>query len=255
MDKLGGKKVDRSHLFDNDSDDDSHHDEQDFAAFEKMMEARVKVDQLDQAQPLVDIPMQNTASEDSESATKSSSTDIPVFRLFAGAGPVKVDTLSSVVEYIQPKRPEVAMEESDSEDHWSALAAAAIDAQTIRAVALIPLPAMLYPKRVMHITADKQPSSSVDQAPAIRGQRRHRRRKLVSKRAEPKVKAVRHMRVLSPYTGGMIKGKMLADAIREEEAAASAALRRANSTRGGRGGGGAGFAGRGRGRGRGRGSD
>ncbi|KAJ2086601.1 hypothetical protein GGI09_006667, partial [Coemansia sp. S100] len=183
MDKLGGKKVDRSRLFDNNSDDDNH-DEQDFAAFEKMMEARVKVDRLDQAQPSADTPMQDAASEASESATKTVSADIPVFRLFAGAGPVKVDTLSSVVEYIQPKRPEVAMEESESEDHWSALAAAAIDAQTIRAVAQIPLPAMLYPKRVIHITAHKQPST--DQAPAIRGQRRHHRRKLVSKKAEPK---------------------------------------------------------------------
>ncbi|KAJ2439038.1 hypothetical protein GGF42_008096 [Coemansia sp. RSA 2424] len=254
MDKLCGKKVDRSCLFDNDGDG-SDHDEQDFVAFERMMESRLKVEQPDQAPPPVESKTQDATSEDGKGDAKSSGGDIPMFRLFAGAGPVKVKSLSSEVEYIQPKRPEVAMEESDSEDHWSALAAAAIDAQTIRAVAQIPLPAMLYPKRVIHIPMDKKQSSGADQVPATRGRRRRRHHKLASGKLDSKAGSVRYVRVLSPYTGGTVKGKMLADVVREEEEAASAALRRANSTRGGRGGGrgGAGFSGRGRGRGRGRG--
>ncbi|KAJ2746584.1 hypothetical protein GGI20_001233 [Coemansia sp. BCRC 34301] len=248
MDKMSGKMVDRSCLFDSDRDD-SDHDEQDFAAFEKMMESRVKMGQPDKVLAPAEATAQDIAGEDSKDSAKNGGTGIPMFRLFAGVGPVKVETLSSVIEYIQPKRPEVAMEESDSEDHWSALAAAAIDAQTIRAVAQIPQPSMQYPRRVMHISMDKQQGSSVDQARATRGSRR--RRKLASGKPESKVKAVRYVRVLSPYVGGMVRGKMLADVVREEEEAASAALRRTNSTRGGRGGDRGVGCGRGRGRGRG----
>ncbi|KAJ2894781.1 hypothetical protein IWW38_002473 [Coemansia aciculifera] len=247
-DKLGGKKVDRSRLFDNDGGAASDHDEQDFAAFEEMMRRK----QLDQASPPPPLPVEVTTTQEDATSNDDvengggATADIPMFRLFAGAGPVKVESLSSVVEYTQPKRPEVALEESDSEEHWSALAAAAIDAQTIRAVALVPLPAMQYPKRVMHISMDKQQQSSGNDP-----RRRSRRRKLDSGKLASKVK---YVRVLSPYAGGMLRGKMLADVVHEEEEAASAALRRAASTRGGRGGGrggSSGFSGRGRGRGRG----
>ncbi|KAJ2472772.1 hypothetical protein GGI02_001357, partial [Coemansia sp. RSA 2322] len=146
MNKLGGKKVDRSRLFDSDSGSSSDDDAggvvetQELAAFEKMMEARVGL-QVSRE------PVADAAATQTDVGEEETSSDLLMFRLFAGSGPVKVETKTAEIVYIMPKRPEIAMEESDSEDHWSALAAAATDAQTIRAVAQIPLPAMQYPRR------------------------------------------------------------------------------------------------------------
>ncbi|KAJ1965760.1 hypothetical protein GGI12_000552 [Dipsacomyces acuminosporus] len=142
MDILGGKRVDRSALFDDNGSDGSDIDNQDFAAFEKMMDARVKAAE----QPV------NTVEEasDAEMQEEEDGGDLPVFKLFAGSQAVKVETKIEEVVYTLPERPQPNMEESDTEEHWEALRSAAVDSEEIKTASQIRLPAMVYPKRVIH---------------------------------------------------------------------------------------------------------
>ncbi|KAJ2854923.1 hypothetical protein GGI22_004321, partial [Coemansia erecta] len=144
---MEGRKIDRSRLFGDDSSQvDSDMDEQDFEVFEKMMAARIDVqDQQQQPQEGAQEPKVGIAEEEQANA--------PVFKLFAGSSLVKVETEVVEVEYVAPQRPEAQLEESDSEEHWSALMAAAIDADTIQTMSRIPLPALQFPKRVIHLKA------------------------------------------------------------------------------------------------------
>ncbi|KAJ2544524.1 cholesterol esterase [Coemansia sp. RSA 1853] len=203
-------------------------DSQDVELFEEIMKSRMGMD-IDDATP------DNTAEASDNNVDEASAA--PVFRMFAGAKAVKVETEIAEIVYIAPERPEVEMEESDSEEHRQALASAAIDAQTVKAMAQIPTPALLFPKRVIHIKAE--PAVAAQNKDTTKKQSKHKQQRR-GKRSET---TVPYVRVLSPYSGGMLKGEMLADVIRREEANK---LRAAKLTaQRGRGG----FRGRGRGRG------
>ncbi|KAJ2665081.1 hypothetical protein IWW48_000348 [Coemansia sp. RSA 1200] len=260
---MDGRKVDRSRLFD---DDSSHEvfdaDEQDFEAFEKIMESRIKIQdnqyhhQQQQQQQEED---GNNEEMDCEAA-ETEAVGVPVFKLFSGSNLVKVETEVVEPEYIAPQRPEAQLEESDSEEHRNALLAAAIDAEVIRAMSTIPLPALQYPRRVIHVKADgclessastKHHDKTKSKSKASRKRRRAQVRKRILKKQTAPPPYERCVRSL--YTGGLIKGKMLEDAIREEKAAADAMARKGSSGRGGSSAGRGGFRGRGRGNSRGRG--
>ncbi|KAJ2547749.1 hypothetical protein EV175_005089 [Coemansia sp. RSA 1933] len=253
---MEGRKIDRSQLFgdnSNSSQSDLDMDEQDFEAFEKMMEERIAVqDHQPEQQPQeedeekddAECDMQEREGEDIEQ------TSAPVFKLFAGSSLAKVETESAEVEYIAPQRPEAQLEESDSEEHWSTLLSAAIDSDTIHAMSKIPLPALQFPKRVIHLKVDSDSKPDTDakgsektrtKSKASSKRRRAQERKRIAKRQKALPPHERCVRSL--FTGGMVKGRMLEDVVREEKAAADAQARRAASSRG-RGGG---FRGRGRG--------
>ncbi|KAI7835019.1 hypothetical protein BX661DRAFT_168196 [Kickxella alabastrina] len=268
MDALRGKRVNRNSLFEQDdsssnkrrgddamdiSDEDN---QQDFATFERMMEARVKAQMGEDTTPST--LAITTTNDDKDDSADSSAEDnnTPVFRMFAGSGPVKIETEPIEPEYIQTKRPEVSMEESDTEEHWNALASAAIDADKIKEMAQIPLPAMRYPKRIMHIKLETESPDTKASGEKSKGEKGTKQTKNGEDgdRRKPRRRSEPYRRVLSPYNGGVIKARMLEDVIREEEKAASEALARSlRSGRGGRGGnrgGMRGSGGRGRGRGR-----
>ncbi|KAJ1829500.1 hypothetical protein LPJ56_000262 [Coemansia sp. RSA 2599] len=258
MERLAGKKVSRGDLFEQDSTGSNKRarvenkldsmldkeDEQDFAAFERMMEARIK-EQIGES-PAADAAADGSSeSSVEEEASKGSSNGddtgsaAPVFRLFAGAGPVKVETEVAEPVYVQPQRPESSMVESDTEEHWTNIAAAAIDSQTVIEMSKIPLPALVFSHRVLHVKADGTTGDGSAQASDTSKQKRRKKRKA---RPEP------YRKTPSPYNGGVIKAKMLEDVIREQEKAASAAHARAAARGRGRG------ASRGMARGRGRGA-
>ncbi|KAJ2314477.1 hypothetical protein H4R23_004168, partial [Coemansia sp. Cherry 401B] len=186
MDVFKGERIERQDLFGGSSDQGAGGaataDSQDVEMFEEMMKARLAMD-IDDA-PAAD------------AAKPADDSDVPVFRMFAGAKPVKVETAPVEPVYILPKRPEVAMEESDSEEHRQALISVAIDAQTIRAMAQIPVPALQFPKRVLHLKAEATDDAKKKSADKPNGRRKHPRRARKSKNpTEP------YVRVLSPYTG------------------------------------------------------
>ncbi|KAJ1755554.1 hypothetical protein LPJ54_006975 [Coemansia sp. RSA 1824] len=234
MDVLGGKKIERQELFgdsttQNKGDSVAEADSQDVELFEEIMKSRMGMD-IDDATP------DTTADAGDNNVEEASAA--PVFRMFAGAKAVKVETEVAEIVYIAPERPEVEMEESDSEEHWQALASAAIDAQTVKAMAQIPTPALLFPKRVIHIKAEPTVAAQNKDTAKKQGSKHKQQR-----RSKKSGATVPYVRVLSPYSGGMLKGEMLADVIRREEANR---LRDAKLTaQRGRGG----FRGRGRGRG------
>ncbi|KAJ2708040.1 hypothetical protein FB645_000149 [Coemansia sp. IMI 203386] len=258
MERLAGKKVSRDDLFENEFNSGSskkaktesrldsmldEEDEQDFAAFERMMEARIK-EQIGES--IAADAASSSSEDDSEGGAAKNSSDngaeaaAPVFRLFAGAGPVKVETQVAEPVYIQPQRPESSMVESDTEEHWRNLAAAAIDSQTVVAMSKIPQPTMAFSHRVMHIKLDSATDKDSAQEPDSKKLKRRKKKKT---RSEP------YRKTPSPYNGGVIKAKMLEDVIREQEKAASDARARAAAR--GRGRGGSRGMGRGHGRGRG----
>ncbi|KAJ2387143.1 hypothetical protein GGI05_004175, partial [Coemansia sp. RSA 2603] len=212
----------KSEQVDIDDDDiESDNNDQDFAAFERMMEARINACANDSIEPHEDDSGSESVRDDDHD--QQTDTDpAPVFQLFAGAGPVKVSTKVEEPVYIQTERPEEAMVESDSEDHWNRLAAAAIDSQEVLRMAQIPLPALRFAHRVMHIKTD----SKDEEQPTKETPR---------KKSKSKTRSEPYTRVLSPYTGGVIRGKMLEDVLREEKAA-SAARVKSMSRGGGRGG-------------------
>ncbi|ORX68113.1 hypothetical protein DL89DRAFT_258711 [Linderina pennispora] len=233
FDTLRGQKVDRNELFgDNTSDNGdgvSDLDDQDFAAFEKMMDARVKAEVIE--------AVADEAEVDGSSDREEESADVPVFQLFAGAGPAKVEIEAKEPEYVMPERPEPVMEESDSEEHWQALQSAVIDAEQIKKLAATPLPAMRYLHRVVHIPLEEKTEPK-----RTRRRRSHHAKKASRKTFEP------YYKELSPYNGGVVRGAHLSDVV--SQGAASGSGPWTNSGRGGRGGA---QGGRGRGRGRGRG--
>ncbi|KAJ1644043.1 hypothetical protein LPJ64_004241 [Coemansia asiatica] len=263
MDKLAGKKVSRGDLFEQDNGSSrpskrakagnehldgmlDQEDEQDFAAFERMMEARIK-EQIGESISINAASSSSSESDADDQLSKNSNkkdgkdSAAPVFRLFAGVGPVKVETELVEPAYIQPQRPESSMVESDSEEHWRNLAAAAIDSQAVIEMSKIPLPAMAFSHRVIHIKADGTTGNDSAQVKEAAADKQKRRKKRKARRPEP------YRKTPSPYNGGVIKAKMLEDLIREQEKAANALRARAASRGRGRG------ASRGIGRGRGRG--
>ncbi|KAI9481942.1 hypothetical protein LPJ78_005033 [Coemansia sp. RSA 989] len=221
MDVFDGKKIERQELFGDEShSSQSVADSQDIEMFDELMKSRLDI-------------------VDGATKEPSSAETVPVFRMFASAKAVKVETAPVEPVFIAPERPQVPLEESDSEDHWNMLKSAAIDAQTIKDIAKVPLPALQFPKRVIHIKLEsKEPAmgKSEDKAKQL-NRRKHKRP--VKRAKQP------YVRVLSPYMGGIVKGEMLADVLRKEEIQRAREAKLA-AKRGGRGG----FRGRGRGRGR-----
>ncbi|KAJ2784568.1 hypothetical protein H4R18_001033 [Coemansia javaensis] len=228
---MEGRKIERKALFGS-GDSAPAADAQDVELFESMMKARLGGTQEDVSSPA------DPSTGDGTGATPSD--EAPVFRMFFGAGPVKVATECAEAEGAAPVQPEADLEASDSEEHWSALAAAAVDAPAIRAAALVPLPAMRQPHRVIHVKAGDAEGSA-----AASTTRARRRSKKAVHRAQGRPEP--YVRVPSPYKGGVLRGEMLADVVRREEARAKRQASRASARRG-RGGG---VRGRGRGRGRG----
>ncbi|KAJ1793149.1 hypothetical protein LPJ59_004758 [Coemansia sp. RSA 2399] len=232
---MEGRKIDRSQLFGDDgSQADSDMDEHDFEAFEKMMAARINVQDQQQQQK------QENTQEPEHEVAEEEQAKAPVFKLFAGSSLVKVETEAVEVEYIAPQRPEAQLEESDSEEHWSALMAAAIDADTIQTMSKIPLPALQFPKRVIHLkagdgskpdTSAKNPEKTKAKSKASCKRRKAQERKRTAKRQKASPPYERCVRSL--FTGGLVKGKMLEDVIREEKAVAAAQARKVASSRGG----------------------
>ncbi|KAJ1668407.1 hypothetical protein IW140_000235 [Coemansia sp. RSA 1813] len=259
---MEGRKIDRSQLFgDDNSQGASDMDEEDFETFEKMMEARIKVQdhhtqQQQQQQQQYDEQGEEDEAQEQE-ITDAEQTSAPVFKLFAGSNLVKVETEVAEPKYVAPQRPEAQLEESDSEEHRSALLAAAIDADTIHAMSKVPLPALQYPKRVIHLKADGSSNSPMDSAKNPEKTKPKSKARCKKRKAQEHKRALKRQKAPLPYercvrslfTGGMLKGKMLEDVIRDEKAAADARMRRVASSRGGHGVGRGGFRGRGRGRG------
>ncbi|KAJ2451548.1 hypothetical protein EV183_003533 [Coemansia sp. RSA 2336] len=187
MNMLNGRKIERQELFDESHSSELAADSQDIEMFDELMKSR-----LDIAQPTV--------------VEETSSTEpAPVFRMFASAKAVKVETAPIEPVFIAPTRPLVPLEESDSEDHWNMLRSAAIDAQTIKDMAKVPLPALQFPKRVIHIKLE--PKENV----AAESKLKRRKHRPVKRTKQP------YVRVLSPYMGGTVRGEMLADVLRKEE--------------------------------------
>ncbi|KAJ2512434.1 hypothetical protein GGI11_002984 [Coemansia sp. RSA 2049] len=257
---MDGRKIDRSRLFDDDSSHEAFDaDKQDLEAFEKIMESRINIQDNQYHQQQQQQEDVNNEEMDCETA-EAEEVGVPVFKLFAGSNLVKVETEAVEPEYIAPQRPEAQLEESDSEEHRNALLATAIDVEVIRAMSTIPLPALQYPRRVIHVKADGSVESSAStkhhektksKSKASRKRRRAQVRKRILKKQAVPPPYERCVRSL--YTGGLIKGKMLEDVIREEKAAADAMARKSFSGRGGSSAGRGGFRGRGRGSSRGRG--
>ncbi|KAJ2163180.1 hypothetical protein GGF46_000110 [Coemansia sp. RSA 552] len=233
MESLGGKQIDRQALFgdSNHGNDEPEIDVQDVAAFEAMMESRMEVEESDAESNATD-----------GNSGDGPSNNAPMFQMFAGAGPVKVATESTEPEYVVPERPAALLEESDSEEHWNRLSAAVVDTQTVLDTSKIPLPALQYPNRVMHIKVEpaKDQGEGEKRTAKTAGRERRRLRRLKKQEQRP----APYMRVLSPYTGGLLKGEMLADALRREELKELRAAKR-SAQRGRRGS--SGFRGRGRG--------
>ncbi|KAJ2848802.1 hypothetical protein IWW36_003072 [Coemansia brasiliensis] len=230
MDVFDGKKIERQELFGNNGDASTKEpaaDSQDIEMFDELMKSRLDIEDNN-----------STAAKESASSTDEKE-DIPVFRMFASAKAVKVETAPVEPVFIAPERPQASMEESDSEDHWNMLKSAAIDAQTIKNMANIPLPALQFPKRVIHIKVEpKESTLGNSESSTTDKQRNRRKRRRPIKRTEQP-----YVRMLSPYMGGVVKGEMLADVLRKEEIKRVREAKLA-AKRGGRGG----FRGRGRGR-------
>ncbi|KAJ1736291.1 hypothetical protein LPJ61_000075 [Coemansia biformis] len=253
MDKLKGKKTDRRALFGAGTGDQRDIDVQDVEAYESMMKARLGAQENGESRRNPAEGAVASANSD-DNAGADPASDAPMFQMFAGAGPVKVTTASADQVFVAPKRPEVPLEESDSEEHWNSLLSVAVDAQTIKAHSAIPTPDLQYLKRVIHIklepaTGAKCSPADSTKADRQRLQQRRRRLRLRGAKAADGASAMPepYVRVLSPYSGGVLRGEMLADVVRREEARAKRDASRAAAKRG-RGGGGL------RGRGRGRGS-
>ncbi|KAI9501831.1 hypothetical protein GGI25_000283 [Coemansia spiralis] len=256
---MDGKKIDRSQLFDdNNSQVGSDMDNQDFAVFEKMMESRIQLENADSSNDeLVAVDDMSVYENQEENTSSNETGGTPMFKLFAGSNLIKVETEAIEPEYAIPQRPEVQLEESDSEEHWCALAAAAIDATSIYSMSKVPLPAMQYPKRVVHIKLDDPKPAEANNTKKSKSNSKSRlklksrkiqKHKLNSKQREKRCYA----RVLSPYMGGIIRARMLNDVIREESARAEAIARKTTTNQRGGGSGprskDSGFRGRGRGR-------
>ncbi|KAJ2613504.1 hypothetical protein H4S08_002165 [Coemansia sp. RSA 1365] len=240
---LEGKKVDRNELFD---DGDGYKSD----AMEAETQVKEQYEAIMSSRLAIESGTQQSSSSIGKDAEIPSTSDAPVFRMFAGSGPVKVATETAEPVYILPKKSEVDLEESDSEEHWNALASVALDAEAVMAMARIPLPAMQYPKRVIHVKADSAVVVKESEAGDKKSQKSCRRRSRRHKKSTSSSTATPYDRILSPYDGGLLKGEMLEDVIRREEAKER---RAASIVQSGRIGGGIRGRGRGRGRGLGRG--
>ncbi|PIA19103.1 hypothetical protein COEREDRAFT_90470 [Coemansia reversa NRRL 1564] len=240
---LEGKKVDRNELFD---DGDGYKSD----AMEAETQVKEQYEAIMSSRLAIESGTQQSGSSTSQDADVLSVSDTPVFRMFAGSGPVKVATETAEPVYILPEQPEVDLEESDSEEHWNALASVALDADAVMAMAQIPLPAMQYPKRVVYVKPDSAAVIKESEASNKKNQKSCRRRSRTQrhKKTTGSSAAIPYVRVLSPYNGGLLKGEMLEDVIRREEAKERRAASIAQSGRVS-----GGFRGRGRGRGLGRG--